>query len=61
MADTLYYEILREGLPGELRIKNFVHGVSWTAAVLSDGSVGVAMHTTGRRCRGCSTLWSAAR
>ena len=47
MADTLYYEILREGLPGELRIKNFVHGVSWTAAVLSDGSVGVAMHTTG--------------
>ena len=47
MADTLYYDILREGVPDDLYVQNLVHGVSWTAAVLSDGSVGVAMHTTG--------------
>ena len=47
MADTAYYDILLNGLPADLRIKEFVHGVSWTAAVLSDGSTGVAMHTFG--------------
>ena len=47
MADTQYYEILQAGLPGDLSVKNLIHGVSWTAAVLSDGSVGVAMHTAG--------------
>lgn len=47
MADTLYYEILQADLPGDLRVRELVHGVSWTAAVLSDGSVGVAMHTFG--------------
>lgn len=47
MADTLYYEILREGLPGNLSVRSIVRGVSWTAAVLSDGSTGVAMHTPG--------------
>ena len=47
MADTLYYEILQADLPGDLHVRELVHGVSWTAAVLSDGSVGVAMHTFG--------------
>ena len=47
MADALYYEILRAGLPEGLRVARLVHGVSWTAAVLGDGSVGVAMHTSG--------------
>ncbi len=47
MADTAYYEILLQGLPGRLRVQRLVHGVSWTAAVLSDGSTGVAMHTPG--------------
>ena len=47
MADTAYYTILREGLPEDLRVSRLVHGVSWTAAVLSDGGVGVAMHTAG--------------
>ena len=47
MADTSYYDILRAGLPEALSVARLVHGVSWTAAVLSDGSVGVAMHTPG--------------
>ena len=47
MADTAYYDILRSGLPDNLSVARLVHGISWTAAVLSDGSVGVAMHTTG--------------
>lgn len=47
MADTAYYDILRRDLPDSLRVARFVHGVAWTAAVLSDGSVGVAMHTAG--------------
>ncbi len=47
MADTAYYDILRSNLPETLRVRELVHGVSWTAAVLTDGSVGVAMHTTG--------------
>lgn len=47
MADTLYYDYLRAGLPEDLSVERIVRGVSWTAAVLSDGSVGVAMHTTG--------------
>ena len=47
MADTAYYSLLREGLPEGLRVRELVHGVAWTAAVLSDGSTGVAMHTAG--------------
>ncbi len=47
MADTTYYEILQKNLPAALTVARLVHGVSWTAAVLSDGSVGVAMHTAG--------------
>lgn len=47
MISTAYYEILQAGLPDDLRVRELVHGVSWTAAVLSDGSAGVAMHTSG--------------
>ena len=46
-VDLSYYEILRDGLPADLTVEKLVHGVSWTAAVLSDGSTGVAMHTVG--------------
>ena len=47
MIDTSYYEILLSGLPGNLTVQKLVHGISWTAAVLSDGRTGVAMHTPG--------------
>ena len=47
MIDTSYYEILLSGLPGNLTVRRLVHGISWTAAVLSDGRTGVAMHTPG--------------
>ena len=47
MADTQYYDILIKDLPDTLRLERLVHGVSWTAAVLSDGRTGVAMHTEG--------------
>ncbi len=43
-----FYEILLRELPaGELRVERIVRGVAWTAAVLSDGQAGVAMHTLG--------------
>ena len=42
-----YYDILLRGLDADRTVSRLVHGVSWTAAVLSDGSCGVAMHTTG--------------
>ena len=44
---SAYYDILVCGLDDSRTVKALVHGVSWTAAVLSDGSCGVAMHTTG--------------
>ena len=47
MIDTSYYEILLAGLPEDLTVQRLVHVISWTAAVLSDGRCGVAMHTTG--------------
>ena len=47
MADTAFYDILQSALPDNVFVKRLVHGISWTAAVLSDGSVGVAMHTPG--------------
>ena len=47
MIDTSYYEILQTGLPGDLTVQKLMHGISWTAAVLSDGRTGVAMHTPG--------------
>lgn len=47
MIDRSYYEILQAGLPEDLTVQRLAHGVSWTAAVLSDGRTGVAMHTSG--------------
>ena len=47
MERTAYYDLLLEGLPRDLSVQRLVHGVSWTAAVLSDGRCGVAMHTEG--------------
>ena len=47
MISTDYYDILLQGLNSRCTVTRLVHGVSWTAAVLSDGSCGVAMHTTG--------------
>ena len=44
---TEYYEVLQNGLPDGLPIRELVHGISWTAAVLDDGRCGVAMHTAG--------------
>ena len=44
---TDYYDILLRGLDDSCTVSRLVHGVSWTAAVLSDGSCGVAMHTAG--------------
>ncbi len=47
MISTAYYDILLQGLDNSVKVRKLVHGVSWTAAVLSDGKCGVAMHTTG--------------
>ncbi|MBQ9661615.1 MAG: hypothetical protein IJV40_00525 [Oscillospiraceae bacterium] len=48
IQQTAYYDTLLRGLSGSTgTVARLVHGVSWTAAVLSDGSCGVAMHTTG--------------
>ena len=46
-VDLSYYRILQDGLPGDLVVRRLIHGIAWTAAVLSDGSTGVAMHTAG--------------
>ena len=45
--DFSYYDILIRGLDESVCVSRLVHGVAWTAAVLSDGRCGVAMHTTG--------------
>ena len=47
MISTAYYDILQESLPDDIKVDRLVHGISWTAAVLSDGRCGVAMHTPG--------------
>ena len=47
MNQTAYYDILLQGLPQDVLVRELVHGISWTAAVLSDGRCGVAMHTSG--------------
>ena len=45
---NIYYDTLLKNLPAEgKRVERIVRGVSWTAAVLSDGQAGVAMHTVG--------------
>ncbi len=45
-----YYDYLldRIGDGGGLHVEQIVHGVAWTAAVLSDGRCGVGMHTEGQ-------------
>ena len=49
MQTKAYYDILLDSLPADtgLRVARLIHGVSWTAAVLSDGRAGVGMHTAG--------------
>ena len=42
-----YYPILLDGIKSECTVRRIVRGVSWTAAVLSDGRAGVAMFTAG--------------
>ena len=44
---TAYYDTLLQGLDDSRTVERLVHGISWTAAILSGGSCGVAMHTTG--------------
>ena len=47
MIHSPYYDILLNGIDDGAAVRRIVHGVSWTAAELEDGRVGVAMHTTG--------------
>ncbi len=42
-----YYDILLRGVGDTATVTRIVRGVAWTAAVLSDGRTGVAMHTQG--------------
>lgn len=42
-----YYRILINGVSDELTVTRLVHGPAWTGAELSDGSFGIAMHTSG--------------
>lgn len=42
-----YYSFLLDAIETDARAARIVRGISWTAAVLSDGQVGVAMHTAG--------------
>ena len=42
-----YYSDLLDAVETDARVARIVRGVSWTAAVLSDGQAGVAMHTAG--------------
>ncbi len=46
--NTAYYDLLLSGMEhSDLTVRRIVHGYSWTAAQLSDGSVAAAMHTEG--------------
>ena len=47
MDKKQFYTILMENLPVDAEVVEIVHGISWTAARLSNGNVGVAMHTAG--------------
>lgn len=42
-----YYDIILADIDDSLTVSRIVHGISWTAAVLSNGQTGVAMHTEG--------------
>lgn len=49
MENIRFYDLLIEGMKAsDLTVKRIVHGISWTAAELSNGNVGVAMHTEGQ-------------
>ncbi len=50
MKTKRYYEYLLDTLPydPEVTVSRIVHGVAWTAAMLSDGRCGVGMHTEGQ-------------
>ena len=46
--NTAYYDLLFSGMEhSSLTVRRIVHGYSWTAAQLSNGSVAAAMHTEG--------------
>ena len=47
MDTKQFYSLLLDGIETEATVARIVRGVSWTAAVLSDGQAGVAMHTAG--------------
>ena len=47
MNHQSYYNALLRSIETEASVAQIVRGVSWTAAVLSDGQAGVAMHTAG--------------
>lgn len=49
MLTNEFYDLLLDSIPSDtgLTVSRVVHGVSWTAAVLSDGRCGVGMRTAG--------------
>ncbi len=47
MDTKQFYTLLLDGIETDAAVARIVRGVSWTAAVLSDGQAGVAMHTAG--------------
>ncbi len=49
MAFNAYYDLLLDAIPADtgLTVAQVVQGISWTAAVLSDGTCGVGMRTEG--------------
>lgn len=47
MDKKLFYDILINNLNTDAYVKEIIHGISWTAARLDNGSVGVAMHGFG--------------
>ncbi len=47
MIPAFYDILLREQPDKDLRVERIVRGVSWTAALLHNGQVGIAMHTPG--------------
>ena len=47
MIPAFYEILLREQPDKDLRVERIVRGIAWTAAVLQNGQVGIAMHTLG--------------
>lgn len=47
MDKKQFYKILLDNISVDTYIKEIIHGISWTAAKLGTGSVGVAMHGYG--------------